>query len=148
MMDGLYLGVEATYQGEWVNLHDMLNYKLAAEPSLTSSARSWRKITATSPVMDGEYLIHATLGMVVEQMKWWVYGGDQVQLAENIWTLEEIFNQYDYRMRLAFDNYFETWECQLADTTTERGHVYSHNKMAGFTASIPRFPSVVREAIA
>jgi hypothetical protein len=143
-----YVGIEATYFGDWINLNDRANFDLAADTSLSNSARSWRKVTATSPVMDGDYLIHATLGMVTEQMKWWVRGGDQVQLAENLWQLQELFDQYDYRLRLTFNDYVETWQCQLADTTIERTHVYMHSAMAAFTASIPRFPDVAREKIA
>jgi hypothetical protein len=139
-----YFKIEASYQGHWVDLNDMLNYSLASDTSLTSTARPWRKITATSPVMDGEYLVHATLGMVTESLKWWVHGQTQVDLAENLWRLEEIFDQYSYRLRLYFDDYVETWDCQLADTTTERQHVYMHSIMAAFTASVPRFPEVSR----
>lgn len=143
-----YFGMQATYFGDWINLNDVINFEVSADTTLSSTSRAWRKITATSPVMDGDYLVHATLGMVTEQLKFWVRGGDQVQLAENLWQLEKLFDQYDYRIRLSFEDYVETWQCQLADTTIERTHVYIHSAMASFTASIPRFPDVAREQIA
>lgn len=147
MSDLGYFKVSATYLGSWIDLNDGIDYRLASDPSLANVTKPRRKIVATSPVLDGEYLLHATTGMMVESMKWWIYGEDQADLASNLLQLESIFDQFDYRVRVNFDNYQETWTCQLADVTIERSQVYAHSLMAGLTAQIPRFPTPVREEV-
>lgn len=146
MSDLKYFSVEATLGGVWTNLSDG-SYVPAADTFLGPNTKQWRKITATSPVLDGEYLIHATAGMVNEQVKWYLYGQDHVDLANLYTTLEAVFDQFDYRMRVTFENVQETWHCQVADYALERSQVFAHNCMAVFTATVPRFPSVVREEI-
>lgn len=147
MSDLEYFDIAATFMGGWVDLNDGIAYTVATDPTLTSSAKTRRKILATSPVLDGDYLIHATDAMVTEQLKFWVYGIDQAELASNLLNLESIFDQYDYRVRIVADNYQEIWTCQMADITIERSQVYLHNLMAGFTATVMRFPTPVREEL-
>jgi hypothetical protein len=141
-----YFKVEATLGGVWTDLSDG-SYVPAADTFFGSTVKQWRKITATSPVLDGEYLIHATAGMVQEQMKWFIYGQNQVDLANLYNTMEAIFDQFDYRIRFVFDDFQETWHCQVGDYAVERSQVFTHNCMAVFTVTVPRFPGVVREEI-
>ena len=42
--------------------------------------------------------------------------------------LNDLFEQYDYRIRWTFNEYREYWRCQLADAVSSRGHVWSHNR--------------------
>ncbi len=142
-----YFRIEATLAGRWADLNDGVNFKVASDPTLATTSRAKRRITTSSPVLDGEYLLHATTGLVTESLKFWVYGVDQADLHNNIALIEEIFDQYDYRVRITWDNYVETWECQMADTVTERSHVYSHSTMAGFSAQVIRMPSVLRQEV-
>jgi len=142
-----YLGLEISWGTRWVNLNDHDSYRIGAEQTRDSTARTWRKITADSSVLGGTYLIHAVPEMVSEQVHLWVYGGSQTELSDNLFTLMELFEQYDYQLRWTFDEYRETWRCQLADATMSRGQVWTHSLMASVALTIPRWPDVTRERI-
>lgn len=140
-----YFKLEATYGGQWLDLSD--GAFTPHSEMLTASAKQWRRITATHPNLDGDYLVHATLGMVSEQVKIWCRGVDQVDLAGLYTTLEAVFEQFEFRIRITFDDFRETWLCQASDYSIERSHVWTHNAMAVFTATVPRFPDVTREEL-
>ena len=140
-----YLSAEVSWGTRWVNLNDGEKYKIAGDDTRDSTAKSWRKITADSPILGGNYLIHAVPDMVSEQMSVWVYGQTQTELSDNLFGLQDLFEQYDFRIRWTFDEYRETWRCQLADTTMSRGQVWTHSMMAKATFTIPRYPDVARE---
>lgn len=142
-----YFTIEATLGGIWINLNEPGSFKPATDPNLAGTSKTKRRITTTSPVLDGDYLIHATAGQITEQLKIWVYGDDHTDLANNYQLLEQIFDQFDFRVRITMDNFREVWTCQASDYTLDRSQTMTHNCMAIFTASIPRFPSVYREEI-
>lgn len=142
-----YMTAEISWGSQWINLNDGLNYKLSADGTRDSSSKSWRKITAESAVLGGNYLIHAVPDMVGETVGVWVYGQDQTDLADNYWTLLELFEQVDYRIRWTFDEYREYWRCQLAEATSSRGHVWTHSRMALVSFQVPRYPDVARERV-
>jgi hypothetical protein len=142
-----YLACEISYGGEWVDLNDHERYRIAAEGTRESSSKTYRKITAQSPVLGGSYLVHAAPEMVSEQINVWVHGNNQTDLADNYWFLNELFEQFEYRIRWTFNEYRETWRCQLADAQSARGHVWTHNHMALCSYTVPRFPDVSRERI-
>ena len=140
-----YVMAEISFGSRWINLNDGVNYRLAAEQTRDTSAKTWRKTTADSPVLGGNYLIHAVPDMVAEQMAVWVYGDDQTDMSDNLFALTDLFEQYDYRIRWTLDEYREYWRCQLADATMSRGQVWTHNRMALAHFTIPRYPDVTRE---
>lgn len=141
-----YLAVEISYGGEWVNLADGERYKISAESRNTGN-KSWRKITTQSPVLGGNYLVHAVPEMVEETVSVWVYGNTQSDLSDNFFFLEELFEQFDYRIRWTTNEYREYWRCQLAESSFSRGHVWTHSMMAQSTFQVPRYPDVTRERI-
>jgi hypothetical protein len=108
-------------------------------------AKTWRKVIADSPILGGNYLIHAVPDMVSERVGVWIYGGDQVEVSDNLRWLQQLFEQYDYRIRWTLDDYREYWRCQLADATYSRGQVWTHNLMAKAEFTVPRYPDVVTE---
>jgi hypothetical protein len=132
--------------GRWLDLNDKLNYEVGGE-FMSQSSVTWRKVQVTSPVTEGSYTVHAVREMVTEQVQLYVRGANQFEMQLNIKRLEELFGRLDYRLRLDFDDYRETWSCQTAEYTYERSRVYAHNGMAVFTASVPRFPTVAVERI-
>lgn len=142
-----YMTAEISWGSQWINLNDGFTYKLSAEGTRDSSQKSWRKTIAESPVLGGNYLIHAVPEMVGEVVSVWVYGQDQTDLADNYWTLMELFEQMDYRIRWTFNEYREYWRCQLADATMSRGQIWSHNQMALVSFQVPRYPEVSRERV-
>jgi hypothetical protein len=143
-----YLAVEVSYGSQWVDLNDGERFKVSAEGTRDATAKTWRKFTAQSPVLGGDYLIHAVPEMVRENLSVWVYGQDQVDLADNLFFLDELFEQLDYRIRWTTDDYREYWRCQLADGTSSRNHVWTHSLMAMSSFQVPRYPQVTRERIA
>lgn len=142
-----YLGCEVSYGSRWVNLNDQSNYKIAAQSTRDATQKTWRKVTAQSPILGGTYLVHAVPEMMSEQISVWVYGSDQTEVSDNLFTLLALFEQYDYRVRWTFDEYREYWRCQLADATIGRGQVWTHSLMASVQFTIPRYPDVDREYI-
>lgn len=142
-----YFAAEISWGSDWVNLNDRDRFQISADQSLDASQRSWRKITATSPVFGGNYLVHAVPDMVTENVGVWIRGSSQSEMNDNYALLQELFEQFDFRMRWTFNEYREYWRCQLADSSTSRGQVWAHNQMAQTTFSVPRYPNVVRERI-
>jgi len=142
-----YLDVEISYGSQWISLNDGFNFRIAAEGTRDSTAKSWRRTTAESPILGGTYLIHAVPDMVVENVAFWVYGQDQTDLADNFYFAEDLFEQLDFRMRWTYDDYREYWRCQLPDGSFSRGHIWTHSVMAMQSYQVPRFPNVTRERL-
>jgi len=138
---------DTSFAPQWINLNDGDTYKISGDATRDSTQKTWRKVLADSPILGGNFLIHAVPEMVSEQIAVWVYGETQTDVSDNLFTLLEIFEQYDYRIRWTFDEYRETWRCQLADATIGRGSVWTHSLMANVQLTIPRYPDVVREHI-
>ena len=148
MKTGLdYMAVEISWGSRWVNLNDGEVYKIAGDATRDTTQKSWRKVVADSPILGGNYLIHAVPDMVAETIGVWVYGQTQTETSDNMFNLQELFEQYDYRVRWTFDEYREYWRCQLADSTMSRGQVWTHNMMARAEFSVPRYPDVETEHI-
>lgn len=142
-----YLDVEISYGSSWISLNDRERFEISAENTRDTSAKTYRKFIADSPVLGGNYLIHAVPEMVVENVTIRVYGQDQVDLNDNYYYLEDLFEQFDFRMRWTFNDYREYWRCQLPDGSFSRGHVWTHNLMAMQSYQVPRYPSVTRERL-
>jgi hypothetical protein len=140
-----YLAVEISYGSRWVSLNDGEVYKIGAEGTRDSTAKTWRKTVADSPILGGNYLIHAVPDMVAENIGVWVYGGTQTEVSDNLFGLTDLFEQYDYRIRWTFDEYREYWRCQLADASVSRNQVWTHSLMAKADFTVPRYPDVTRE---
>jgi hypothetical protein len=148
MTDLTYMAVEVSYGSTWVDLNDQERFKISAEGTRDGVAKSWRKITAQSPFLGGNYLIHAVPEMVMETVGVWVYGQDQTDVADNLFFLLELFEQIDYRIRWTTNEYREYWRCQLADATISRNQVWTASTMAAASFAVPRYPDVTRERIA
>jgi len=142
-----YFNLEISYAGQWVSLNDGDRYKINADSTRDTVTKSWRKVTATSPVLGGDYLIHAVPEMVLETIAIWVHGDTQDDLGDNYNTLIYMFEQYDFRLRWTFNEYREYWRCQLAESTSARGHVWTHNNMASVQFSVPRYPNITTERV-
>lgn len=147
MSDLDYLDVEVSYGTRWVSLNDGVTYQISANDTRDSAPKSYRRVVAQSMVLGGDYLVHAVPNMVNEQVTVWVRGQDQIELAENLERLEELFEQMDFRMRWTYNDYRETWVCQLPDVSFSRGQVWTHNAMAIMSFQVPRYPDVTRERI-
>ncbi len=142
-----YLAAEVSWGSRWINLNDGEVYKISGDETRDSTQKTWRKVTADSPILGGNYLIHAVPDMVSEQISVWVYGQSQTELSDNLFLLTELFEQYDFRIRWTLDEYRETWRCQLADASMSRGQVWTHSTMARCEFAVPRYPDVAREHI-
>lgn len=142
-----YMALEISYGSQWVNLNDQEKYRISAEATRDNVAKTFRKVTAESPILGGNYLIHAVPEMVQEQVGIWVYGNNQSDLSDNIFFLYDLFEQFSYQLRWTTNEYREIWTCQLADSSSGRGQVWTHSQMAVVTFTVPRYPRVVRERI-
>jgi hypothetical protein len=148
MKTGLeYLAVEVSYGSRWINLNDGETFKISGDGTRDQTAKTWRKVVSESPILGGNYLIHAVPEMISETISVWVYGDDQTEVADNLFLLTDLFEQYEYRIRWTLDEYREYWRCQLADATTSRGQVWTHSLMAKADFIVPRYPNVTRERI-
>lgn len=135
-----------SYGLENVTLNDVVNYQVSAE-DFGSKQQQLRRIEAESPFYDGTFTVHVTKANITENVTIYVRGASQNQVTENLLFLEELFAQPTYTMTLRMDDHLETWKCWPAEYAIERSHVYMHNGMALFKASIPRHPTVSYEAI-
>lgn len=139
-----YLAVEISWGSRWINLNDGATYRISAQGTRDTGARNWKKTTVESPVLAGNYLVHAVPDMMTQQVMVWVHGDSQTELGENYHTLLDLFSQWSYRLRWTLDEYQETWNCQLADASVSRNHVWTHSLMAAATFTVPVYPDVER----
>lgn len=142
----LYLDVEITWGGEWISLQDG-RFQINAQNTRETSNKSWRKVVTSSPILGGDYLVHAVPEMVTESISVWVRGQSQTDLNDNFWMLDELFSQFSYSIRWTLNEYREYWRCQLAEASSSRGQVWTHSQMALSTFQVPRYPDVTRERI-
>ena len=130
----------------WYSLTDGYRFYMSSE-DFGDKAQVLRRITATSPFFDGTYLIHSTRENVQEMLTIGILGGSQNQVTENLLLLEELVSQPSFRIRLTMGDHQETWLCQSADYTIQRGHINMHNTRAMMRISVPRMPQVSYEVI-
>jgi hypothetical protein len=130
----------------WYSLTDGSRFYMSAE-DFGDKAQVLRRITATSPFFDGTYLIHSTRENVQEMLTIGILGGSQNQVTENMLLLEELVSQPSFRIRLTMGDHQETWLCQSADYTIQRGHINMHNTRAMMRISVPRLPQVSYEVV-
>lgn len=142
-----YMSVEVSWGSRWVDINDHTKFRVAAEGTRDNVTKTHRKTTVESPILGGNYLVHAVPDMVNETLSIWVYGDDYVDLGENYALAEELFSQWDFRIRWTINNARETWICQLPDQGASQNQVWTHNLMAKMNFTIPRYPNVERETI-
>ena len=130
-----------------MNLNDGEIYKIAGDGTRDSTAKTWRKVTADSPILGGNYLIHAVPEMVAEQIGVWVYGQTQTELSDNLFGLRSCSSSTTTGSGGRSMSTGSTWRCQLADATMSRGQVWTHSLMAKAEFTVPRYPDVTREHI-
>lgn len=142
-----YLAVEVTFGSRWVNINDGVVYKISGDQTRDTTQKTWRKTVADSPVLGGNYLVHAVPDMVNETIGVWVYGTSHSEVADNLFGLNSLFEQYEYTIRWTTDDYREYWRCQLAEASMSRGQVWTHSLMAAAHYTVPRYPDVTRERV-
>jgi hypothetical protein len=141
------IDIEVHTGTHWLSLNDHYNYILGAK-TLDTSTQSQRNHSATSPLYDGEFVVHSTLGNVTETIEVYVLGNDQVTVGDNLARLMDAFRQSMYNVRRTFGTDVEVWTCWPSEYSIQRGHVNIHNKRATIAFSVPRLPKVSREVIA
>jgi len=142
-----YMAVEVSWGSRWENINDHVRFRIGAEGTRDNVQKTYKKITTESPILGGNYLVHAVPDMVNETLAVWIYGDDQTELAENYALLETLFEQWDFRIRWTLNESRETWRCQLPDANGSRNQVWTHNLMARMSFTIPRYPEITRETI-
>lgn len=135
---------EASYGSYWVDLADGSRFYISPD-NFGIHAQTLRRITAQSPFYDGTYLIHSVRENVTESLAVNVLGVSANDVTENLLLLEEIVSQPSFRLRMTVEDHVETWSCQAADYTIERGHIMLHNTRALMRIQVPRLPEVTYE---
>jgi hypothetical protein len=130
----------------WYSLTDGYRFYMSAE-DFGDKAQVLRRVTASSPFYDGTYLVHSVRENVQESLVVGILGSSQNQVTENMLLLEELISQPSFRIRLTMGDHAETWSCQSADYTIQRGHINMHNTRAMMRLQVPRLPQVSYEVI-
>jgi len=139
--------MEISYGAQWIELNDHERYIVHAE-TLQQRQKSFRRITASSAIVEGDVLVHSVADMITETVKVIVSGQDMIDMHDNVSELEALFEQFSYTIRVTKNDYREAWTCQAAPAiNVEGGQVYLHNAMAIVSAQVPRYPAVVRERL-
>jgi hypothetical protein len=136
--------IECQFGQTWYSLSDGLRFYVSPEDFGTKS-QVHRRVTAQSPFYEGTYLIHAVRENITEQITVGVLGVSQNDVTENLLLLEDMVSQPSFLLRLTMGDHRETWSCQTADYSMERGHIMMHNCRAMMKLSVPRLPDVTYE---
>ena len=135
------------YNGSrWVTLNDHVHYNIGSD-SLGASAQSRRRYTVQSSMYDGDWEVHSTASSISESVTVNIIGTDQVEVADLLMALQEMFVQSVYNIRITRDALRETWLCYPAEWSIDRGQIQSHNIRAQMRLTIPRFPKITYEAV-
>jgi hypothetical protein len=141
--DSMVIGLSLIGGTGTINLHDKVNYAVAAEATRQGSQKSYVQITAKSPVLAGTYLVHSSPDMVNEQVDIYCYGTTQTLLNTHFKTLQAAFEQWTYQLQWTFADYTETWNCNAVSALTfDLSQTMIHNYMGKVSLTIPRFPAV------
>lgn len=138
--------VEISSGSIWVSVATGNRFYMGAE-DFGDKAQVLRRITASSPYYEGTYLVHAVRENVQESLSINVLGASQNHVTENLLLLEELVSQPSFRIRLTMGDHVETWSCQQADYTIQRGHIMMHNTRAVMKISVSRLPAVSYEVV-
>lgn len=136
--------VEISSGSLWVSVATGSRFYMGVE-DFGDKAQVLRRISASSPFYEGTYLVHAVRENVQETLSINVLGASQNHVTENLLLLEELVSQPSFRIRLSMGDHVETWSCQQADYTIQRGHIMMHNTRAVMKISVSRLPTVSYE---
>lgn len=125
-----------------LDLNDHVNYQVASE--ILGGSQTWRRMSVSSPYVDGEYTVNATRGRVEERFGVQVYAEDQQTLQENIGLLVDAVSQFRFQLRLEMDEAVYIWQCEAADYTLDFNQSRMMAKRALVNLLIPRSPKLVR----
>jgi hypothetical protein len=130
----------------WITLNDHVNYRVAAE-DMGNVSQTRRRTTAESPYYDGTFVVHSTLDQVTMNLTVYVYGASPSNVTENILYLIDLVSQDQFQMRVRMDDDMQTYQCDAADYSVDRSHVFAHNTMAAVKLQVTRFPKTSYEII-
>lgn len=128
--------------GLWLDLNDLINYRVAAS-SFDTYAQSWRRVMVNSPYMEGSYQVHAVPENVNETVDIYVYGETFIAANANLELLLEAFRQPSYQIARSLEGADQTWTCLTADYSVKTSNVYVNNKLILVSFSIPRLPTYI-----
>lgn len=136
--------VEISWGSRWISLTDHVRFYMSSE-DYGDKAQTLRRVNAQSPYYEGSYLVHAVRENVTETLSIYILGVSQNDVTENMLLLEELVSQPSFRIRITHQDHVETWKCQQADYSIQRGHLMLHNTRAMMRLNVPRLPSVTYE---
>lgn len=126
-----------------LNLNDHVSYAISGNSTRESITPTYNQIKASSPALEGEYLIHSTRGMITETVQVWVYGTTQAQVQGRFGALKAAFEEWSFQLAWTWADYSETWNCNaVASFTADMSQTLLHNYLASVTMQVPRFPTV------
>jgi hypothetical protein len=130
----LYTGA-STY----IELNDKATFWVA-DGSFENQAVQHRRKTATSPFVEGEYVVSNLRGNVTEQLNVYVKGATQYAVRSSLKTLQTALEQQTFQVVRTIDNWKTTWTCYASDYTMQSSKPLLHSKLVLVQIQLIRDP--------
>lgn len=102
------------------------------------------KVHATSPFVDGDFLVHKRKTMQNIPLSVNVKATSASQLHSRIATLTEAFEQFQYVIQVVIDGKEFVWTCETANWSIGSGGAWEDLKLRSYiqtvSLDVPRFP--------
>lgn len=108
---------------------------------LPDQERVWRRVTTTSPWVDGDDVGHETLAAQTLSLKVRVRGATWAQVETRRRALVDALETPRFLLAIGADGVVETWRATRADTVSPRPPDAVVNRMRVVTASVPVQPT-------
>lgn len=104
--------------------------------------QQWRKVTVSSPFVEGEYDVQAVRGNVTEQVSVYVRGETHEDLTQKVLALTDAIESPAFTVTWRAETMTETWDCTFAEYAINAQHEFNFATMCQVVLSIPRRPRV------
>lgn len=124
-----------------LNLNDHSKFYVSgADGAIFGSTVQWRRQTAQSPFVEGQFTVNAVRDVVEDKFAVEVLGTDQVSLQLNLQELVDAFSQSYFNVTMQLDNAVYTYACEPSDYTIDWTRARWHNHQALITFALRRSP--------
>lgn len=139
-MAGINLSVRLyTGTSTYLELNNKTEYTVA-NGSFENQAVQHRRKTATSPFVEGEYVVSSLRNNVTEQLNVYVNGATQYASRLSLKSLQAALEQPSFTVVRTVDNWKTTWSCYASDYTMQASKPLIHAKMVLVQIQLLRDP--------
>ena len=126
----------------FIELNDRVSYRIEAG-SFAQQATSKKRQEATSPFLEGTYIVNALRENVTEQLNVYVYGSSPSDFQSKLQVLKDAFDLNEFVVTRTLGDSVHTWNCYSSDYSLTTQREFMHAKMGLLSVQLLRRPQEV-----